>query len=206
MGIIIQHITEHCRWATWEITESLNELKSQMHNLKYDLSTIENYHSEERKKQWLAVRILTHKLVPHLKIRYNASGKPYLEGLAISISHSHQFIAVAVNPAGDVGIDLQILDQKVMRIQRKFANPKEIESIGESLHLTTLLWSVKEAMYKLYGDGSPYFEKDYDVRFNGLKRAECEMKYNEAYIQKEVELQHFKNFVIALVKDVNVHA
>lgn len=79
-------------------------------------------------------------------------GKPVLipEGqFHISISHSYD-LAAAMKAPQSCGIDIQAIQDKIFRIQHKFANESEsgLHPTKEHLHV---LWGAKEAMYKAFG-------------------------------------------------------
>ena len=67
-----------------------------------------------------------------------------------------------------VGVDIEMVTQKVSSVKHKFLSPKEqvmIEGIENSsftlLHdsLLTAAWSIKESLYKWYGDGEVDFKE-----------------------------------------------
>jgi len=201
VGILIEQHTNTSAFAVWQILSSVEDLKSACQNLPYDLSIVDQYGSEERQKQWLSVRLLCNYLNGKSKIDYLPSGKPFVKNTALSISHSHDLVGISMNNVKDTGIDVQRLDGKVLRIEQKFLNPQELDLYGGSLHKTTLVWSVKEAMYKLYGDCSPYFKKDFEVKLMGLSEAKCNMRYKGQIVEKFVKLRVFETFVMAIVND-----
>ena len=152
----------------WQITEDeqffldklllYNHEKEQLNNIK-----------GRRRIEWLAVRLLLHQMsgrdmrAPCLK---DANGKPYLEGsfFDISISHSQNMAAVIAAPRL-VGIDIQYIVQKIERIQHKFLNSSELESIAtnkiEHLHV---YWGAKECLYKAHGRRKLDFKKHIHIQ------------------------------------------
>lgn len=86
----------------------------------------------------------------HLEKQPN--GKPHLVPpghLYISISHSVD-LAAAIKAPIACGIDIQVLQDKIFRIQSKFATEKESGPNPSKEHLH-VLWGAKEAMYKAFG-------------------------------------------------------
>ena len=118
MGVLIHHKEKHKEWAVWKISETLEELKGNGLKIKLNDTVSMSYKSDLRKKQWFAVRLLLNELLPGKLIRYEGSGKPVIEGCFISISHSHDLIAISLNATADTGIDIQLYDQKILRIQK----------------------------------------------------------------------------------------
>src|ERR1041384_6584303 len=83
-----------------------------------------------------------------VKISYTEHNKPYLEGRRehISISHSHDRLAIAVNKNESTGIDIELLRDKVRNIAHKFLNPAEAEYAGTNVEKLIQIWAAKEAL------------------------------------------------------------
>ncbi len=88
-----------------------------------------------------------------LEIFYEASGKPYLNaGSKISISHSYNWLTVLFSTEGEVGIDIEKVRDKILKIKEKFLSEKELHELKDaSLEEYTLYWCAKEALYKASG-------------------------------------------------------
>ncbi|MGZ3883892.1 MAG: 4'-phosphopantetheinyl transferase family protein [Bacteroidia bacterium] len=86
-----------------------------------------------------------------VELAYNAEGKPYLagSGLHISISHSHDRLAVIADTRGPTGIDIEQIRDKVLRIRTKFLNRKELKCAGDNVEKLITYWACKEALYKI---------------------------------------------------------
>jgi phosphopantetheinyl transferase len=121
---------------------------------------IEPQAADLERKVWLGLQqeavneILQH-AAPGCDIVKDDKGKPYLAPFTadISISHSGPLAAIYVSEAGPCGLDLEMVGEKVLRIERKFCSEAESQSLDrvshrEALHL---IWGAKEALYKLYG-------------------------------------------------------
>jgi phosphopantetheinyl transferase len=110
-----------------------------------------------RRLEWLAARYLLHYMSGR-EVRgaclIDEFGKPHLEksSFQISLSHSHERVAVLAAP-GAVGIDIQVLVEKIGRIAYKFMREEELESLQMETKLEHLhvYWGAKEALYKAYG-------------------------------------------------------
>ena len=107
----------------------------------------------KRKREYCATRILKHELFGYLPIEYNTHGAPYIKGQGfISISHSNHHIAIAVNEAYQIGLDLEPISPKAMRLASKFISEEEHSFLDSMLPIEmTAAWSCKETMYKLAG-------------------------------------------------------
>lgn len=84
-------------------------------------------------------------------------GKPYIKGktIEISISHTKGYAAVARNPNGPIGIDIEYRSDRVLRIKSKFLSDRETAlqqacNLDES-DFCLLAWCVKEAAFKKCG-------------------------------------------------------
>ena len=95
-------------------------------------------------------------------ISYMENGKPYIEnGPFISISHGSD-VAGFIRSDKPVGLDIQAPTAQLGRIRNKFCHPDELKAVMESnneLEYLTLLWSAKEAVFKLYGEGLVFAEQ-----------------------------------------------
>ena len=92
---------------------------------------------------------------------YNKNGAPFLKnGLKISISHSGLFVAVCLSNE-KMGIDLQTVNEKILKVVDKFTNQIEKKLMDENnLEKLTQLWTIKEAAYKYFSLGKLSFKSD----------------------------------------------
>lgn len=112
----------------------------------------QTFKSSKRQKEWLGVRLLLkHLLGSNVQIAYKSSGAPFLinSNKHISISHSGTIVAIALSNE-KVGIDLQIISDKPLKIKSRFLSNAEIQMMGDQLDALTAvkLWCAKEAVYK----------------------------------------------------------
>lgn len=184
----------------WHITEPLNELIDIAEERKIDISNTNDYLSDLRKKQWIAVRIICKSKFPKIPISYEENGRPHLDQYKLSISHSNEYVAVSINNTVDTGIDLQIIDEKILKVYHKFVREDEDNWVNKDLTNATIVWSIKEAMYKLYGDCSPYFKRDYRVSIEGDSYV-CKMIYKQEEIIRQVMVYTNPRYITAIVND-----
>lgn len=108
---------------------------------------------------WYASRVLIKCLFPNeeVVIMKDEHNKPSLmvggKAYHISITHSHQMAAVIVSPVKLVAIDLELIDNRVDRVSKKFVGIEELEYLDSppSTEALTTIWSAKESLYKLNG-------------------------------------------------------
>jgi phosphopantetheinyl transferase len=103
---------------------------------------------------------------PHEEIEIADTRKPFLpdEQYHFSISHCGDYAAALVSSTERVGIDIEMITQRVDRIKHKFLHPEELAfvdsyAIDQQIKLLTLLWSAKEALFKWWGRGDVDFSE-----------------------------------------------
>ena len=96
-----------------------------------------------------------------VKIEITKSGKPFFENIAdlhFNISHSGSEVAIAFS-TNPVGFDMEVLDRKrdCLAIAGRFftaEESREVKMAGDSANkLFARLWTAKESMLKLSGEG-----------------------------------------------------
>jgi 4'-phosphopantetheinyl transferase len=107
----------------------------------------------KRKMEFVATRILRHRIFGFTHIHYDAYGAPYIEGEGfISISHAKGLVGIAFSKDFPVGLDLEKIDTRLLKLCSKFLSLEEKESLNTSSALEmTKVWSGKEALYKIAG-------------------------------------------------------
>ena len=161
----IRHIEESKNTiiGVWEITESLKELQG---ILPYE--NVKDLTSEKRKLEWFATRTLLKNLNKSVRISYNNFGVPLLSnGKYISITHSKGLVAVIVSNK-KVGIDIEKISDKAIRLSLKFISKDNLKNLTDKK--ATLMWSIKEAVYKWYQKGEIDFIKDIKIDSFKLKK------------------------------------
>lgn len=123
--------------------------------------------SDKRKKEFLLVRFLRNQFLPMKEIGYLESGAPYLKdsNFSISISHTTSYVALATSPQPRIGIDIEEIQEKIIRISPRFMHTNEltlhpIEDLA--LHYTKY-WCGKEALYKWSGIEGLSFQNELSI-------------------------------------------
>jgi 4'-phosphopantetheinyl transferase len=132
------------------------------------------------------------------ELGYSATNKPFLKNRAehISISHSHNRLAIICNTTHNTGIDVELVRDKVKNIQHKFLNAQEIAFANEDPETLITLWAAKETLYKVYGLKEVDFKKHLfvDAFLNGdtitgrIKMAHL----NKTYLLANERLEDYK--------------
>ena len=171
MGILKKIEENNCIIAIWDLQESLEELMQQ----SIDIST-PDFNNEKRKKEYLASRLLLKDIAPKTKITYNEYGAPTLEnGEHISISHSKNLVAIIFSKQ-KVGLDIEKISEKPLRLASKFISEDEHQNLTEEK--ATLIWCVKEAIFKWHEKGNVDFKKDIKIKeFEIMEKGEISCNF-----------------------------
>jgi len=162
-------IDEHTVYAIWQISESIEELRSAISLRKNEEILYQSFVAESRKKQWLAYRLLIRILLKpdDFPVEYDQSGKPFLAGsdFHISVTHTEDLAAVIISRHARVGIDMERIRPRIEKVRDKFLHMEESAFIekGKELEQLTLAWCAKEALYKLYGQRNLDFRENIRV-------------------------------------------
>lgn len=148
--------------AVWKVDETVEQLRSMFRDFSVYEEGYARFSAEKRKQEWLAVRVLLKELLgEEKKIAYLPSGKPYLEdgSVRISFSHTAGYVAVALHPSAEVGVDIEQYGTRVKRVASRFIREDEKVSVasGNEIYGLLLHWSAKETMFKLMDDGAVDF-------------------------------------------------
>jgi phosphopantetheinyl transferase len=203
-----QDINEDTKIGVWHITESedfFSALVIPQKEIKHPV----------KKLQHLAARYLLTVLkkdLPFDQIKLSDSGKPFLENNSchFSVSHCGQFAAAIIDDKKNVGVDIEIPNQKIISIKHKFTNDEELalfttfELVESSI--LTIIWSIKESMFKWYGAGEVDFKKHLKItsiyKRNNQFIADCIFSKNGA-INLRSTTSFIDGFVLTYVYENN---
>jgi phosphopantetheinyl transferase len=155
-----QNINPATKLGVWHIAEEKDFFLQQV-----PLQTAITH--PHKQLQHLAGRYLLKVLYPDFPyelIRIADTRKPFLENEAyhFSISHCGDYAAVMVSSKQRVGVDVELITGKVAKVKNKFLSQKELDLLMAVNNTTiepfynamlTAAWSIKESLYKWYGDG-----------------------------------------------------
>lgn len=107
--------------------------------------------SEQKKKEYTAIRWMKTNLFGSMPIRYATDGSPTIDNTSfISISHTTKYACLGVSKSHKIGIDIEAITPRAVKVQHKYCNDLEARLFDTSNDFDmTLLWSLKEALYKL---------------------------------------------------------
>lgn len=211
MPLFYQHtINQHTRLAIWKIEEDESFFASTV-PLQ---ATITHPH---KRLQHLAGRYLLRYLFPafpYEQIQIASTKKPYLanEAFHFSISHCDDFAAAIVSTQQRVGIDIENITPRLTKIMHKYLSTKERDlfnlreehqiSNPNYLQQATLLWSVKEALFKWWGNGNVDFKTMLQVNSFSMQEPpnlECAFVKEDSATNLVANYQFFNKLVLAYV-------
>jgi 4'-phosphopantetheinyl transferase len=149
----------------WHIQESMDDLTGELHELKRpDLLKNPLFKADKRNFEWLATRVALTKLTgTQAGIKYDDKGKPHLTHQKghLSISHSWPYVCLFYHERLSVGVDIEHLDPKILRIRHKFVNETEALWLKETEEIKGLylIWAAKESVFKMIGGGGILFKE-----------------------------------------------
>ncbi|WP_407405989.1 4'-phosphopantetheinyl transferase superfamily protein [Chryseobacterium sp.] len=166
---------------------------------------VKDYHPKKM-LEVLMVRKLLKSLKPNSKILYR-DREPYLDTMdaEISITHSFPYAALALSK-NKIGIDVEKFNPKILRLIDKFTYENERGFIPENLASTfyTIIWSVKESMYKIHHSKYWSLKKNYEVKpfqLEYLDKIGCRV-YDETYSDEfNARVKFFDDYCFTIVEE-----
>ncbi|MFC7394079.1 4'-phosphopantetheinyl transferase family protein [Scopulibacillus cellulosilyticus] len=137
-----------------------------------------------RSLQCIVSDLLTRAMVyKHVGVKYreqiygkNEYGKPFLVkgGLQFNISHSHEYLILALSKKGEIGVDIEKVKPVKKTLLDYFLQPREYHSITSlsnpknQLDLTFSYWTLKESFVKALGKGLTLPLKSFSIDLDKL--------------------------------------
>lgn len=203
-----QNINPCTKLGVWHITEPESFFSHKV-PLQREIT-----HPHKR-LQHLAGRFLLRELYPDFPyelIRIADTRKPFLENEAyhFSISHCGDYAAVMVSTEFRVGVDVEKITAKAEKIKHKFLSSyeqgiiRQLANNNTELHTSfvTAAWSIKESLFKWYGDGEVDFIEHLQIENitseNGHGTAFCKVTKNSTR-PLTVHFEFFKDHILSRV-------
>jgi len=182
------------------------ELFEELKKNKIKLNQLLEFTNEKRKAEWMTIRYLLLQIHDELDdIIYDKHGKPHFinSNSQLSISHSHDMVAVSIHEKNACGIDIQLISNKIIRIKQKFLNINEQSETKNDPEELTIYWSCKEALFKIYGKKDAYLKENMsisDVQFNGTSGiAKGHIHIKQHHSNHKIGLLKLENYMMAYV-------
>lgn len=159
--------------------------------------TLEKYHNNRHRLQWLSYRLLLKNVLQEdFIIDYQPNGKPILRHPKknISISHSFDYVVVALSNHA-IGIDIEKQSPRILNLKTKIANEKEQQKWDmQDYRILHIIWGVKEAIYK---------KMDYPIKNYLTEITVTNIDFNQQTAQAEVQTVDSKKMITLSFCDYN---
>jgi phosphopantetheinyl transferase len=197
MPVFFQHtIDPETRLGVWQIEEPASFFLDRV-PLHREVS-----HPQKR-LQHLAGRYLLPFLFPDFPselVRIAETRRPFLPGAEyqFSLSHAGAFAAAIVSRRFRVGIDVEVPQQKIIRLLPKFLSSEEqlFCSVPADTGMATLLWCCKETVYKWQGSGGIDFRRQIRLQIPDAARQVIGCRFGESDTDLTVHYRIFPGLVL----------
>lgn len=205
-----KELEQDTSFSIWKIEESAEELLAQLQLKHHEISYLDTLMNGKRNLHWLSTRVLLRRMMntdAYIDCRVDSSGKPYLANFPhfISLSHSFDYAAVMVSKSKAVGIDIELIKDKIDRIAHKFMSQRELDFIlQDRIEHLYVCWCAKEAIYKLHGKKNISFLDHIRIKpFEYLQAGsfQASLDTGERTNNYTVHYDRFEGYMIGYVAD-----
>ena len=150
---------------TWQLTETVAQLSAGLTLSQEEQERLTTLHSEKKQREFLAIRHLLREVqLPTTALSYTSEGKPQLEEQYISITHSHDFVMIALS-SRPIGIDIERCTPRILRLAPRCTPWQAPPAMAEPAqrHPGTPRWTIQDARYKIADLPSVRFYEDLQV-------------------------------------------
>ena len=208
------HINTNTKLYLWKIDEDFDTLFSQVRLKDSSLERLKSMKSESHQKGFLAVRmLLQHNDYSDFDLFYDSFGKPQIKPqgcsikeVEVSISHSHQFSAIVISDK-KVGLDVEQIKEKVLRIAPRFMNVSHLENLTQEQKIkkATVIWGIKESIFKIKNEAgisfpNHIFEEDFDFQD---KKATATLKFNNIEETFQIAFDSVEDYIFVCAFQIN---
>lgn len=193
-------LNDYTKVFVWKITESFEELFHSVALKDISLARLESMKSESHQNGFLSVRrLLMEANYTDYDLYYDEFGKPHLDdGKHISISHSHAFSVITVS-SETIGIDLEIRKEKTLKIAPRFMEISHLENLSqeEQIQKATVIWGIKESVFKIKSEIGISFKDDIFEQDFALADKKCiaELRFNNTIEYFDIVFDFFEEYV-----------
>jgi phosphopantetheinyl transferase len=162
MPLIFKEVKEVHSVACWRHTEDISFFEENIH-----YRSVASH--PEKIRQQLSSRMSIFSLDPHFpfdSVVNPPQGKPFLpSGIPdFSITHTNFISGAILSKTHAVGIDLERISERILKVESRFLHPEELSMLHVSstdrVSMLTLMWSVKETVFKCFGKAAIDFSND----------------------------------------------
>jgi phosphopantetheinyl transferase len=197
-------------WGIWSTTETTEELLRLLTPNGPDADYLRTVHHPERFHQTLASRVLAQALLRRLDVQYagvekDSAGKPLLVGCPyyISLSHTEGYAAAVLHRRFPVGIDIELVKEKLVKVAPRVFTEAEREYAHDNLFKTAVYWCAKEAVFKM---GAVQVLSLRDIRLHDFRAGEAgtlfgRIEQESGPIELEIFYRQMLTFIMAFCID-----
>lgn len=205
-----KELNQFTSFAIWKIEESAEELLAQLQLKNHEISFLDTLINGKRNLHWLSTRVLLRRMMntnDYIDCQIDSSGKPYLTNFPhyISLSHSFDYASVMVSQNRAVGIDIELIKDKIERIAHKFMSEQELSFMtSDRIEHLYACWCAKEAIYKLHGKKNISFLNHIRIKpFSYTKTGlfEASLDTGSMINNYTVHYDKFEGYMIGYVSD-----
>jgi len=126
-----------------------------------------NISHAEKKKQWATARLAIYDALKALEVPYpgffkdehgksqSMNGQGY-----VSLTHTPGFAGAIFHREQPVGIDMDLIREKILKIGFRFLDPEELDFLEKDPIHYTMAWSAKESIFKCQGKRGVSFREN----------------------------------------------
>lgn len=194
-------VSSSIRVHIWKIEESESELARGIQLTQHCQDRMDRMKSEIHRKGFLSIRhLMAEAGYVDADLFYDKVGKPHLkDGNYISITHSNQFTGIIVSSSNEVGIDIEMQRNKILRIAHKFTPLEEYRTIANTdalIQKLTIVWGCKESLYKIYGERGLSFLQHIEIKDFSMSDEQImgEVHYKGGLTKFDIRFLEFERF------------
>jgi phosphopantetheinyl transferase len=163
-----------------------------------------NISKSDKRIEWKGARVAIKSALDCISLPYpgffkDEYGKSHpMDGNGfVSLTHTKGIAAAIFHKDMPVGIDLDFVREKVVRLGPKFLDPSEIEFLNDDPVLYTIAWSAKESIFKCQG------KRGISLRRNILLEPfNFEDKVIQGKVHQSEFSDHFYNVRVEMEQDI----
>lgn len=199
----LEYQAEERAWGIWKIDEDEQLLLDQVKDYE---SISEAITHPQKRLEFIAGRVLARNLLealgkPFQGVTKDVFGKPFFKEnmFQLSLSHSFPYVAALTDIRKSVGIDLEQIKSKLLKIGPRVLHPAELHDAASDETKHCVYWCAKEAMVKIYGKKDLMFSEHLLVNpFKLEKEGALSGKIIVGETETTIPLQYivYDNFVV----------
>lgn len=193
-------LNNYTQMLVWKITETFDELIQSVALRDVSLARLDSMKAEGHQRGFLSVRrLLMEAGYSDFDLYYDEFGKPHLvDDNHISISHSHGFSVIVISCV-NIGIDLEILKEKALKLAPRFMDVSHLENLSRENQIkkATVIWGIKESVFKIkniigISFQDHIFENDFTL---DDKKCTAELRFNNKTEHFEILFDFIEDYV-----------